>query len=107
MRQFLPTAKDSWVSLSPPMKTDKELIKELKDEIKSLKSEIIDLLDEIMREKCLFHSGGPRGGWWDSMAITYTCHIGDRLVELGLWERHPDGVGRRWFYRPIANENVL
>jgi hypothetical protein len=30
------------------------------------------------------------------------CEIGDRLVELGRWERHPDGHVRRQFYRPIA-----
>lgn len=38
-------------------------------------------------------------GLWDSMALSHTRDAGDKLVELGVLERLPDGFGRRWFYR--------
>jgi hypothetical protein len=43
---------------------------------------------------------GSMAGWWDSLALSTVRDVGDELVAAGLLERHPDGAGRRWFYRP-------
>lgn len=71
-------------------------------EIVRLREEIAELTDEAFREIAHLCTGrDPRAGWWDSCARSTARNLGDRLVELGKWERHPDGWGRRWFYRPI------
>ena len=69
--------------------------------------ELVEFLDGAMRQEAFHITHSDSGaridvkGWWDSMANSNVCNMGDRLVELGLWERHPDGYGRRWFYRPL------
>lgn len=73
---------------------------DLQEEIKSLKAELIEFLDEAIRCRAYLVKDGEMAGWWDSMASSDVCDFGDRLVELNVWERHPDGYGRRWFYRP-------
>ncbi len=70
-------------------------------EIERLQAEVADLTEEAFRLIARLETGGPHEGWYDSMARTDAINYGDRLVELGLWERHPDGYGRRWWYRPI------
>lgn len=45
------------------------------------------------------NDGSDRDGWWDSCARSDACEHGNWLVENAGWERHPDGYGRRWFYR--------
>jgi len=46
---------------------------------------------------------GDLAGWWDTCALSTARDLGNRLVQLGTWERHPDGSGRRQFYRPREN----
>jgi hypothetical protein len=41
-------------------------------------------------------------GWRDTMASSTAMDLGDKLCELGLWERRPGGHGRRQWYRPVA-----
>jgi len=77
---------------------------EAKVEIERLRVELADLLDEAFRQVAFHEKSGSREGWWDTMALTHAMDCGDRLVESGLWERHPDGYGRRWWYRPIVAE---
>jgi len=67
-------------------------------------SDLEELLEGVMYQFCCRIDDGELAGWYDSNALSVTCDVGDKLVELGLWERHPDGYGRRWFYRPIAEE---
>ena len=76
--------------------------------IAELEAELVDYLDEAMRlsAHCVTTTGDPWRGWWDSMALSAVCSLGDRLVDLGAWERHPRGAGRRWFYRPIEKERA-
>ena len=49
--------------------------------------------------RALFVDEGRRRGWYDSCARTTAVDVGDQLVELGVFERAPDGYGRRQFYR--------
>lgn len=73
-------------------------------ECAKLRAELIEWLGEAMRSEAYCEPDGPYRGWWDTMAKSYVMDIGDRLVELGAWDRHPDGYGRRWFYRPIERK---
>ncbi len=68
-----------------------------------LQAELAEWLDMVMRSEG-FESGkgDPNTGWWDTMTRRDLCAIGDRLVELGKWERHPDGSGTRQWYRPLT-----
>ncbi len=65
------------------------------------RAELADVLDGAVRQCGYLVKDGDMAGWWDSQALSFVVECGDRLVELGLWERHPHGCGRRWFYRPI------
>jgi hypothetical protein len=61
-----------------------------------------ELLVEGFCQIAHLEKDGPRAGWWDTMALSAARNVGDQLVKLGKWERHPDGYGRRWWYRPIS-----
>lgn len=75
-------------------------IEELEAEVTRLQVEGIELIEEAFQLIACKDTAGPREGWYDSMARRDAVDYGNRLVELGLWERHPDGYGRRWWYRP-------
>jgi NTP pyrophosphatase (non-canonical NTP hydrolase) len=75
------------------------------EEIERLKAELAEVLAEVMSFAGSYRHDGDMAGWYDTNAIGTAVEAGDRLVELGLWERHPDGYGRRWFYRPIKKES--
>ena len=70
-------------------------------EIRRLRAELVEWLDIAMRTQGFEERIGPRRGWWYTTVSGHVKLIGDRLVELGKWERHPDGIGRRQWYRPI------
>ena len=69
-----------------------------------MSDEIARLNETIIRTGGYEVTEGRRAGWWDTMALSHVQEAGDALVELGLWERHPDGYGRRWFYRPVRGQ---
>lgn len=75
-----------------------------REEIGSLKAELAGWLDIAFRLRAYEVRRGARAGWWDTQALSQVKLLGDRLVELGKWERHPSGRGRRWWYRPKAVE---
>jgi len=70
----------------------------------------LDFIEELLWT--VYHVGasevcdGDMKGWWDSCALSHVQEAADHLVALGKLERHPDGVGRRWFYRPIEKEKA-
>ena len=66
--------------------------------IAGLEQELADALESIV------YGQGHQDpdGWIDSMAMSDVCDAGDRLVELGLWDRKDGGYGRRQWYRPKA-----
>ena len=70
-------------------------------EIRRLRAELVEWLDIAMRTQGFKEPTGRRKGWWYTVAPSHGPIIGDRHVELGKWERHPDGPGRRQWYRPI------
>jgi len=74
-------------------------------ELARLKGEIIELLRSAFLEIAVICVDGPHAGWFDSMARGDACEHADSLVEMGEWEIHPDGYGRRQFYRPIDKDN--
>ena len=74
-------------------------------ELARLKGEIIELLRSAFLEIAVICVDGPHAGWFDSMARGDACGHADSLVEMGEWEIHPDGYGRRQFYRPIDKDN--
>jgi hypothetical protein len=67
------------------------------DRIEALEAEIAERCEDVM------DAGAASGGWVDTMALSHIRNAGERLVELGLWERRPGGFGRRQFYRPIPD----
>ena len=71
-------------------------VKNLKAENKRLKAENVELLEDAFREIAI----ESPDGWFDSCGRSTACDYGDKLVELGLWEKRPCGVGRRQWYRP-------
>lgn len=72
---------------------------ELETEVARLREELIEALWDVFHGAAFKVKEGHRAGWWDSMSRSDVCNAGDRLVEFGLLERHPEGFGRRWFYR--------
>jgi len=44
---------------------------------------------------------------YDSCALSSVCDAGDKLVELGVLTRIPDGFGRRWFYRMKKTDPIV
>ena len=82
---------------------------ELFDEIEALRAELAEYLEEAFCQMAAFTKGDDteHGGWWDTCAISTTRDIGDRLGEMGLYERHPDGSGRRQWYRPLRETPLL
>lgn len=69
------------------------------DERDRLREELIEWILDYFHTNAHEEKDGPMAGWWDTMAMSSVLNAGDKLVELGLYERHPDGVGRRWFFR--------
>ena len=61
----------------------------------------IELIEDAFRQIAHKVEDGWNVGWWDAMANSVARNLGDGLVSAGIWERHPDGIGRRWFYRKI------
>jgi len=76
---------------------------ELIDKNSILKDRCSDLIEDLFLELAdeISDESSDRFGWFDTMAKSDAVRYGDELVELGVYERHPDGYGRRWFYRPI------
>ncbi len=75
------------------------------EKISAERNELLsDLFMEIASYRPDFEDEGI-SGWWDTCARTTAKLAGDRLVEFGLWERQPGGVGRRWLYRPIIEND--
>lgn len=73
-------------------------LREKAAERNSFRNELIFSLTVAMTQGFL----DQKSGWRDSMSNSDVLYAGNRLVELGLWERRPDGVGRRQFYRELA-----
>ena len=69
------------------------------DELGRLREEVVGLLQTVIFSDGHLETEGKRAGWWDTMALSHVRDAGDRLVELGQWERSEDGYGRRWWYR--------
>ena len=63
--------------------------------VRKLQTEAAEEVEDRFRCDAMLIKDGDRAGWWDTMALSHVMEAGDRLVELGEWERHPDGYGRR------------
>ena len=66
-----------------------------------LRENLVSALEAIVQGRGHLESTGVHAGWWDTIGLSEVCSAGDRLVELGAWERYPGGFGRRWRYRPL------
>ena len=78
----------------------------LLDKIKRLEGEIIEACEDTMYQECHKEpEGSDYAGWFDTMGRSHRCTAGDRLVQLGKWERGPGGTGRRQWYRPIQGDD--
>lgn len=64
-----------------------------------LKRQLLDEQQDHFFDRAWQVRDREKAGWWDSMGLSSLCSLGDVLVEAGRLERHPDGYGRRWFYR--------
>lgn len=72
-------------------------------EIVRLRDDLVEALEAAFCVITHEETSGRFVGWWGTCTTT-AVSCGDRLVKLGLWERHPDGVGRMWWYRPKVTE---
>jgi hypothetical protein len=72
------------------------------EKVKRMQAEILDLKQEFFFAVAAPVREGKMIGWWDSCCLSTAWDLGDDLVEAGRLERHPDGTGRRWFYRAAA-----
>jgi len=77
----------------------RERVAELEAENKALREQVVEALEDAFFAIAHLVAEGDRQGWYDSQARSTARSAGDELVELGVFERHPDGYGRRWFYR--------
>ena len=68
-------------------------------EIERLREEAVELHETILLAEGFMVRDGEMAGWIDSCCMTDVVISGDRLVELGIYERHPNRAGRRSFYR--------
>lgn len=68
-------------------------------EIERLREEAVELHETILLAEGFMVRNGEMSGWIDSCCMTDAVLSGDRLVELGIYERHPNRAGRRSFYR--------
>lgn len=84
----------------------RELVELLRKQITELQSDRIEDLENAFRQIAHRVTSSTMAGWWDTMALSTAKGMGEQLVAAGLWERHPDGCGRRWFYRPIEEPNT-
>lgn len=64
-----------------------------------LTAELAETWETIVYSEGILIHDGDKAGWYDSCANSDVCLAGDSLVNAGLWERRPNGVGRRQFYR--------
>lgn len=72
-------------------------------EIERLREELVEHLETILHnEGRLRQESENLPLWWDTCASSDAACAGERLTELGFYERHPDGYGRRQFYRKIT-----
>lgn len=60
-----------------------------------------DLIEAAFMHGCCEVPIGPFAGWYDSAASSTYLELGDWLVDVGAWERHAEGRGRRQFYRKL------
>lgn len=68
-------------------------------EIERMKEEAVELHETILLAEGFHIRDGEMVGWIDSCCMADAVISGDRLVELGIYERHPNRAGRRSFYR--------
>lgn len=90
LRSFCDTVRRCGRSL-----LDASFLSEALDEIERLR----DLVREYAEDVLLECGHRQEDGWIDSCARNTAVEAGDRLVDMGLYERHPDGHGRRQWYR--------
>lgn len=65
-----------------------------------MKRELVEAHEDAFYGSATLIEKGEKAGWYDTNALSHVMEAGDALVDLGVFEVHPDGFGRRWFYRP-------
>lgn len=83
-----------------------EELRQARERIAELESASVESWEAMVRCEGVHVTEGKRAGWWDTCALSHVQSAADELVKLGLWERHPDGYGRRWFYRPVESDRL-
>ena len=100
-KEIVATAgSDKWLGVQGAHDTARELVEYAKE----LRAELIETAEYAFysgAEECL---SKKLLGWWDTMALSDLCLLGDTLVDAGVFERHPDGYGRWQFYRPVQEK---
>lgn len=67
-----------------------------------LREELVEWWETEIYSAGYHETSGEFKGWWDSQADSGVVDAGEKLVEAGLWEQHPGGVGRRQWFRKVA-----
>jgi len=71
---------------------------------KQLRSLMLELSGDMVVERGAYIEDGDLAGYYDTCALSSVKVAGELLVELAGWKRHPRGCGRRWFYKPPAED---
>ncbi len=73
---------------------------QLQAKVVRLQEELVEYVEEAFRQIAYRQFDG----WWDSQAMSAACSFGNKLVELGMWERDTTrGTGRWQWYRPLKS----
>ena len=71
-------------------------------EVKGLKEELAEAYADILCGRGILEKHGRFAGWWFSAALSDTTRAGNRLCEMGLYEKHPESLGRMCWFRKKA-----
>lgn len=71
----------------------------LRAELAALREELVEYRETIIDSEGIHIITGDKAGWIDSACNSDVCAAAEALVAMGLWEKHPEGYGRRAFYR--------
>lgn len=75
--------------------------------IDNLRAELIGAYEGCVQSSGLYQLYGAYKGWWSSLGSPFACWAGDRLVEIGAWEAHPENEPtnwQRWYRRKVERK---
>jgi len=76
-------------------------------EVERLRAELKEYLEMAFCSMAKLCKGGEHKDWWSTRGLGDVRRMGDRLVDMGIFERHPDGQLRCQWYRPLREAPLI